>query len=58
MKTAYETCPVCSGYVLHVNCYTGEVDDGCDHCNDTGQVRIRDDKGRFACREIKRRKTA
>jgi hypothetical protein len=52
MRTAYEVCPVCSGYALHINSFNGEVDDGCDECNSTGMVRIRDDKGRFTTREF------
>ncbi len=51
-RTAYETCPDCRGYVMHINAYSGEVDDGCDYCNDTGRVRVRDEKGRFALRPI------
>lgn len=55
MKTAYETCPACRGYVMHLN-MIGEVEDGCHYCNNTGKVRIRDDKGRFITRNIPKEK--
>jgi hypothetical protein len=50
-RTAYETCPMCRGYIMHFNAY-GEVEDGCNFCAHMGRIRIRDDKGRFTTREI------
>jgi hypothetical protein len=51
LRTAYETCPMCRGYIMHFS-FFGEVEDGCSYCNHAGRIRIRDDKGRFTTREI------
>ena len=50
LRTAYEPCHACSGSGLQKD--LNGVDD-CWECEGNLMVRIRDDKGRFATKEVK-----